>query len=247
MNVYPKFAENHKRKGQIICTSTHSCSCTDTAGWFIERTPVKLLCCASWGQRRVWCSSKNRRTSDLWRSDADACNSTFWLTGTNRSSTELWWSKWKQFLRVRCVQARGPKMVGRRGGTFEEKSDLQEDEYAVSGEIMSLSHQMLKLGLNLWNSFFLLIPGMLSYFERLWNLVCLCTRKVYYLAVCCNIELVVFWFVLLHYSSTSSVVSVHCLLTLCCKVNMKHTIIRANLSWSHTTAESPDQKHHEEK
>lgn len=32
---------------------------------------------------------------------------------------------------------------------FEEKSDLQEDEYAVSGEIMSLSHQMLKLRLNL--------------------------------------------------------------------------------------------------
>lgn len=84
---------------------------------------------------------------------------------------------------------------------------------------------------------------MRSYFERLWNLVCLCTRKVFYLAAFCNIELVV----LLRYSSTSSVVSVHCLLTLCCKVNMKRTIIRANISWSHTTADSPDQKHHEEK
>lgn len=104
-----------------------------------------------------------------------------------------------------------------------------------------------KTRIKFMKQFFLLIPDMLSYFEHLWNLVCLCTRKVYYLAVCCNIELVVFWFVLLHYSSTSSVVSVHCLLTLCCKVNMKHTIIRANLSWSNTTAESPDQKHHEEK
>lgn len=58
------------------------------------------------------------------------------------------------FACVLCVSSWSKDGGEKRGGTFEEKSDLQEDEYAVSGEIMSLSHQMLKLRLNLWNSFF---------------------------------------------------------------------------------------------